>query len=66
MALTAYKQDIGAFQFHRPGKDRTKEPKQNIGADPGDSGKPVDTLILSARKGSYTMAEGISKRQLTV
>jgi len=65
MPLQNYKMDIGAYQTKHPGKDPNKKDKQNIGADPG-GGKPIDTIIHSARKGSYTTAEGVSRRQTTV
>jgi hypothetical protein len=60
-----YKMDIGAFQKHVTGKDRTKETKPNIGADPG-GGKPTDVIIISTRKGSYSTAGGVSRRRIVV
>ncbi len=61
-----YKIDIGAFQKHPPGKDKTKETKPNIGADSGDSGKPIDTLVQGRRRGSYSTGPSVSNRKIVL
>ena len=63
--LLNYKMDIGAFQKHVTGKDKTKETKQNIGADPG-GGKPIDVIVQGRIRGSYTTSESVSKRNIVV
>jgi hypothetical protein len=60
-----YKMDIGAYQTHATGKDRTKENKQNIGSDPG-GGKPTDVIVQGRRRGSYTTGSSVSRQRVVV
>jgi hypothetical protein len=66
MSLYPYKVDIGAYQLKPHGKVPNQDKKQNIGADPGDSGKPQDTICLGRRRGSYTTAPSVANRRIVL